>query len=60
MLKGVKVEDEVKCNEEKGTIKQFLWKVEVNQRLIFAGVEKGLEMHKNDVLVIIGKILTDT
>ena len=36
-LKGVKVEDQVKHNGEKGTSKKELQKVEVNKRRIFAG-----------------------
>ena len=38
-LKGEKAEDEVEYRGEKGTIKQDLHKVEVNQRRIFVGIE---------------------
>ena len=41
-LKGVNVEDEVEHKRIKGTIKQVPQKEEVNQRIMFEGVEKGV------------------
>ena len=54
-LKGAQVEDEVECKEEKGTIKKVLQKVEINQRIVFAGIEKGTGKKENDALVIMNK-----
>ena len=59
VLKGVKVEDKVEHKGETITIKQVLQKVEVNQKRIFVGIEKGLGKYKNDLLVIINKDRTD-
>ena len=58
-LKGVKAEEKVECKGEKGTMKQALQKVEVNQRRIFVGIEQGVGKCKNDLLVIINKDRTE-
>ena len=40
VLKGVKVEDKVEYEGEKGTIKQVFQKEEANKRRIFVGMKK--------------------
>ena len=48
-LKGVKVEDKVEYEEEKGNFKQVFHKSEVNQRQIFVGIEKWVGKYENYV-----------
>ena len=38
ILKGLKVEDEVKHKGEKGTLKKVMQKIEVSQRRMFIGM----------------------
>ena len=58
-LKEVKFDDKLEYEGEKWLIKQVLQQVEVNQRRIFAGIDKGVGKYENDVLVIMNEYRTD-
>ena len=42
VLKGLKIDDAVECNDDMSSVKEILMKVQKNNRKLFVGIESGM------------------